>query len=332
MLEYIKQNSSKNNEFSNCLAKGKLSPMGKDGHSLQMKNSSTTSARLALMGSMIVFGSIGLFRRWIPLPSGMLSMLRGLIGAGFLLLIMLIFKKPIDRSAIRKNLITLLLSGAMIGFNWILLFEAYRFTTVATATLCYYMQPVFVLLAAPIFLKEKLTAKSVVCAVLALVGMVLVTGVATGTVPSKNDTVGILLGLAAAALYAGVILVCKKLTEIDAYNKTFIQLGTAGIVLIPYTLLAETCSVNQFSTTVVLLVLVVGLVHTGIAYTLYFGSMRPLPARTIAIFSYIDPIVALLLSALFLKEPMGIFEICGAALILGSTLFSELSFEKKSFS
>lgn len=286
-------------------------------------------ARLSLLCSMIIFGSIGLFRRWIPIPSGLLAMLRGLIGAVCLLLIMLILKKPIDRAAIRKNLLLLILSGGMIGFNWILLFESYRFTTVATATLCYYMAPVFVLLAAPLILKERISPKSLLCALLALVGMCLVTGIVAGSLPTKQDTIGILLGLSAACLYAGVILLSKKLTGIDAYNKTFVQLATAGIVLLPYTLLTESFTISQWTPTALLLVLTVGILHTGFAYTLYFGSMHPLPARTIALFSYIDPIVALLLSALFLKEPMGIAEICGATLILGSTLLSEISFSKQ---
>ena len=97
------------------------------------------SAQGKLVLSMLIFGTIGLFRRYIPLPSGLLAMARGLIGTLFLVLAMALRRQRPSGAAIRKNLPLLILSGAMIGFNWILLFEAYNHTTVALATLCYYM-------------------------------------------------------------------------------------------------------------------------------------------------------------------------------------------------
>lgn len=291
--------------------------------------STAAKSKISLITSMIIFGTIGIFRRYIPLPSGMLAMLRGFIGAFSLLVIMLIKRKRPDKNAIKINIIPLIASGIMIGFNWILLFEAYHFTSVANATLCYYMAPIFVIFASPIILKERLTIKSIICAAAAVIGMTLVSGIIENGYKFVNHLKGIILALGAAILYACVIIINKTLKKIDSYDKTLVQLTTAGTVLIPYALFIENKVNYELSFFLILLVILVGVVHTGFAYTLYFGSIKALKAKTIAIFSYIDPIVALILSTLILKEPMSISEICGAVLILGATFICELPLNEK---
>lgn len=278
-------------------------------------------ARLSLIISMTVFGTIGLFRRFIPLPSGMIAFFRGLIGTLFLLLVVIVSKRKSDGRAIKRNLPWLVLSGAFIGINWILLFEAYNYTSVATATLCYYMAPIFVIIASPFLLKEKLRLKQALCVAVALCGMVLVSGVLGG---GEVDVAGILCGLGAAVFYASVILLNKKISGISAYDKTIVQLASATAVILPYTLIAERGASVSVTPTVIILLLVVGAIHTGASYTLYFGSLGSLSAQTAAIFSYVDPVVAILLSAVVLREKIGVAEIIGAVLILGAAAVSEL--------
>ena len=236
-------------------------------------------------------------------------------------------KQSLSLCAIKKNLSVLLISGGFIGFNWILLFEAYRYTTVATATLSYYMAPVFVMLASPFFLKEKLTKKKLLCILAAFAGMTLVSGVFDGG--EGIGMKGILLGLGAAVLYASVMLLNQKLKEIEAYDKTIVQLFMAAVVLIPYVLLAESMEGVGVTPLVILMMAIVCIVHTGLSYALYFGSMTHLKAQSVAICSYIDPIVAVILSAVLLKEQMSILGWIGAALILGATCLSELSGRRK---
>lgn len=283
-------------------------------------------AKLELIASMFIFGTIGIFVRHIPLPSSMIALVRGFVGAFFVLLFVYLKKSKPDKAAIKKNFVMLALSGAFIGINWILLFESYNYTTVATATICYYMEPIFVILASPFLLKEKLTAKKAVCAAFALLGMVFVSGVLQTGIPASSEAKGILYGLGAACFYASVVLMNKKITEINAYDKTIMQLGMGAIVLSPYVMLTQDFGTATTSMTPSLwaLLLFVGLVHTGVAYALYFDSMKELKAQTLAIFSYIDPIVAIILSALLLKENMGIYGVIGAVLVLGSTFISEM--------
>ena len=283
-------------------------------------------AKLELIASMFIFGTIGIFVRHIPLPSSMIALVRGFVGAFFVLLFVYLKKSHIDKEAIRKNFRMLALSGAFIGINWILLFESYNYTTVATATICYYMEPIFVILASPFLLKEKLTAKKGICAAVALLGMVFVSGVLETGIPALSEAKGVLYGLGAACFYATVVLMNKKITDINAYDKTIMQLGMGAIVLTPYVMLTQNFGTASLSMTPALwvLLLFVGLVHTGVAYVLYFDALKDLKAQTVAIFSYIDPIVAILLSALLLKENMGIYGVIGAILVLGSTFISEL--------
>ena len=276
-------------------------------------------AKRDLIFSVSVFGTIGIFVRWIGLPSSVIALVRGAVGAAFLLLLARFRHAPIDRAALRSRWQLLLLSAAMMSFNWITLFEAYRYTTVATATLCYYMAPIFVTLISPILLKERLTARKLLCVFLALAGMVFVSGVPQSGLPGPSEAKGILLALCSAALYAGVILINKYLADVPAYDRTLLQLAGAAAVMIPYILLTEDLSAMSVTPLGAVLLLIVAVFHTGWCYALYFGSMTVLSAQTVALFSYID-----LLSALLLKEPLGWSGILGAALVLGSTLVSEL--------
>lgn len=288
-----------------------------------------TNAKASLILAMVIFGTIGIFRKYIPLPSGIVACARGILGVAFLLVFIKIKKIKMDREAIKKHLWILLISGGFIGLNWVLLFESYRYTSVAVATLCYYMAPIFVMMVSPFLLKEKLTVKKVLCVIVALIGMVFVSGVLDGGISDVSEMKGILFGLGAAALYATVIMMNQKLREVPTYDKTIMQLGAAAVVLIPYILFVEDLSAVVLTPLIVVMLVIVGVVHTGIAYALYFGSMNGLKAQTVALFSYIDPIVAIILSAMFLKEPMTIYSAIGAVLVLGATMISELPEKRK---
>jgi drug/metabolite transporter (DMT)-like permease len=232
--------------------------------------------------------------------------------------------QKLDWSAIRKNSLWLVLSGAFIGFNWIFLFESYRFTTVATSTLCYYMAPILVILASPFVLREKLTGRKLICVLIALVGMVCISGILQ-SIPTAGELKGIVYGLSAAVLYGSVMLLNQKIRDISAFDKTILQLGIAAAVLVPYCLLtvpADTLTLDMKSAA---LLMVVGVVHTGITYCMYFGSMAYVGGQSVAIISYIDPVVAVLASVLILREPMMLIEGIGALLILGAALGAEIS-------
>lgn len=286
-----------------------------------MSSSQKTSRNLLIL-SMVIFGTVGIFRRNIDAPSSFIALIRGAIGTTVLIAWRLMKKQPLGRTSVRKYFLLLLISGSAIGFNWILLFEAYCYTSVATATLCYYLAPILVILGASIFLKEHLSTKKIFCTAAALIGMVFVSGVLETGITGLSEMKGILFGLGAAVLYASVILMNKKMPDIPALDKTVFQLGFATLALLPYVLLTQQMEGSLPLPSVILLINL-GIVHTGFAYLLYFDSMGSLKAHTIALLSYIDPVLAILLSAILLREPMTLSSTIGAVLILGAAYISE---------
>ncbi len=278
---------------------------------------------------MFIYGTIGIFVKYIPLPSAVISMLRGMIGAPFLLLILCLKRSKISWSSIKENLWRLYLLGTMLGLNWIFLFESYNHTSVATSTLCYYLAPIFIVAVSPFVFKEKMTLKKVLCITVALVGMVFVSGMAENGVPKLSEMKGVLLGVGAAVLYAAVVINNKKLRNISAYDRTIAQLVISATVLLPYNLFCGNLQGISLSLKPLILLAIVGIVHTGLSYYLYFGAMDKLSSQTLAILSYIDPAVAIILSAGLLKESLGVFDVIGAVLILGAAFVSEYSPKKK---
>ena len=274
-----------------------------------------------LVTSLCIMGTIGLFRRYIPLSSGLLAFWRGLIGAVSLLVFILLRRRGAWQRIGGRKLAALAATGACLGINWMLFFEACSRTTIARATLCYYMQPTIVTLLSPLVFHERLTAKKAACAAVAVIGMALVSGVPGGA--QSGGAKGVLLGLGAAAFYSAVVILNKKIGGVNACRKTAVEMLSAGLVMLPYLLLTGGFGLGPVSAGALAMLLVVGVVHTGLAYLLYFGSMDGLRVQSIAILSYADPVSALLFSALFLREPLSAPGLLGAALIIGSAVYSE---------
>lgn len=282
------------------------------------------NARIRLIVAMTIFGTIGIFVKHIPLPSSIIALARGIIGIGFLLIFTKIKKIKISFSEIKNNFPILSLSGMLIGIHWIFLFEAYHHTTVAVATLCYYLAPVFIIIASPFVLKEKLSLKKIICVTVALIGMIFVSGIFKEGGTENLQIKGILFGVGAAIIYATVILLNKHLKNISSYGMTIMQIGIAAVILLPYTAVTQNFGNLSFDFLTIVLLLIVGILNTGITYSLYFSSIKELKAQTITIFSYIDPIVAIFLSTFLLKEKPDIYTVIGGILILGATFVSEL--------
>lgn len=272
--------------------------------------------------TMFSFGTIGLFVSNINLPSSFIACARAVIGSVFILLFMLVTRHKIDGDSVKENLKILIPSGIAMGFNWIFLFEAYKYTGVAIGTLCYYMAPVIMIIVSPFILKEKMTVLKGASSLVAVIGAVLISGVFSGTVKSVK---GILFGLAAAVLYASVVLMNKFIKGLSSVESTFIQMVSAAVVMLLYVALTEDVASLQFDTKSVVLTLVISIFHTGLLYMLYFSSVMKIPTQTTAVFSYIDPVTAIILSATLLHETITPIQIVGTVLILGATLFNEIA-------
>ncbi len=293
-----------------------------------MSNNNQNKSKTQLVLSMLVFGSVGIFVRYIDMPSSLISVVRGFLGFLILLLYALLSRKKISLADIKSNLFLLILSGAFIGLNWIFLFESYRYTSVAVSTLCYYTAPVFMIILSAVILKEKLSVKKIICVAVSLFGMVLVSGV-FGAGMNITQVKGVAFALCAGLIYAFIAVFNKKFKPISPNDRTLVQLFAACVVILPYSLLNKELNFAGISLHQIVLLIAVGVIHTGFAYLLFFDSVKNLPAQTTAVLSFIDPITAVILSALILKEKLNIFTVIGAVLIIGSSALSEISFKKK---
>ena len=284
-------------------------------------------ARMFLILSMITFGTLAPFVRNISVSSGELALYRAVLAALLIGGYLLITGQKLPLHSLGKDLWLLLFSGMAMGFNWILLFEAYKYTTVAISTLSYYFAPVIVTVVCPFLFKEKLTGKQIVCFIMATAGLTLVIGI-TNLGRGGNDAMGIAFGLGAAVLYATVILLNKFIKGVTGIHRTFLQFFAAILVLIPYVLYTSGIQLGNLHASGWICLLIVGFVHTGITYCLYFTSLKELTGQEAAILSYVDPLVAVIIGILVLKEPLSWQQFVGGIMILGFTLWNELSSAK----
>jgi len=280
--------------------------------------------KLQLLLTMMLFGTIGTLSRYIDMPSSIICLGRAFFGVIIILSVLAMRKEKLDREAVRRNFGWLILSSVCMCVNWICQFEAFKYTTIATSTLCYYMQPVFYILAAAVVLKERLSLKKITCVIVAFLGMICVSGVLqTGL--HLAELKGVIFAVSGGFFYAMVVLINKYMKEISAVNTTVMQLALVSVIMLPYSMLTGAWQSASITTAGVICLLILGFLHTGIGYIFYFDSVNKLPAQTVGILSYIDPVEAVLLSAFFLKEPVTVFTIIGAVMILGAAAVSELT-------
>ena len=285
-------------------------------------NKPNNKARLQLIISMAIFGTLAIFVRNISVSSGELSLYRAILAALLISGYLLVTKDKINFSAIKKELILLLFSGMAMGFNWILLFEAYKYTSVSAATLSYYFAPIIVTIVCPFLFHEKLTKKQIICFVMSTLGVFLITGVPDFQNMGR-DTIGILFGLSAAVFYATVILLNKFIKNVTGIHRTYLQFLAAIITLIPYVACTSGFHIGSLDSKGWINLLIVGLIHTGITYCLYFSSLKELPGQEAAILSYIDPLMAVVISVAILGENISLPQIIGGILILGFAIWNE---------
>ncbi|MEA4892734.1 MAG: DMT family transporter [Peptococcaceae bacterium] len=275
-----------------------------------------------LIFSMLIFGSMGLVIKKISFGSIQIAWFRGTIGCLFILAVCFLSGKGLDIRALRKNLPVLLISGCFIGANWIMLFNAYKYTDVSIATVCNYMAPVIVTFLSPLLFKERLSTLRVVCVFSAVAGLACLASAGGGLGPEGAK--GIAFGLAAAVLYAGMVVCNKFLREISGRDSCAMQLGMAALFLTPFFLAGGGVSFERAGITEVALLLCLGIIHAGVAFLLYFTAIPGLPGQSVAALSYVEPAAAILFSFLILGERLTAVQLAGCILVLGSTFVSEL--------
>lgn len=279
--------------------------------------------KLKIILAMLIWGTMGIFIKTIPLSSLEIAFYRSIIGALFIIILSISQKEKWNKEDLRKDLKILIPSGIALGAGWVLLFQGYKNTTVSIATLSYYIAPVFIVILSIIVLKEKITRKKILCIIVAIIGLLLVLDIKNLGNIGDNNLLGIIYSVLAAVFYAIVVILNKFIKKLSGSKVTIVQLLVSTIILMPFTILNSTRSLMSLDMLSLFLLLLVGIVHTGIAYLLYFSSVKEIEGQSIAILSYMDPIFALVIAGLFLGEKMTLIQLFGGILILGSAYVSE---------
>lgn len=278
--------------------------------------------KLKYISAVFIYGTIGMFIHYVNLSSEIVVLARGIIGSLFILLYLKISKQTLNKEAIKRNAKYLILSGVALGLNWVCLFASYQVSTVAVGSLCNYMAPIILIALSPMLYKEKISFKKLLCVVGAVVGIILVSGILE--VNSSVNPLGVVLGLCAAFGFVMIVIFNRKLNGVSVYDKVVVQLGTSALTVLPYALINNIGKPFVVDTRSLIIIVILGIFHTGFAYCLYFGSINEIPVQTMAILGYIEPVMSVLISAFLLSEPISLYGIIGAILILVSACMSEI--------
>lgn len=282
--------------------------------------------KLYFILSMIIFGAVGIFAKYIEMPSYKIAFSLSLIGALFSLAVFKFRKQKIAWMVIKKNVIPLFVASIALSGNWFFLFAAYKETTIANAALSYYFAPVLVIMLSPLILNERLSIKKGICIVISLVGLFLILKNSTQQM-AGNNLLGIGFGLIAAIFYATLTITNKFIRDLDGFTITFVQLSLSVLLFLPFMLFTSTLHFAITKDTLLLIILL-GVLHGGIGFYLFFAGMKMLKTQSIAILSYIDPLTSLLISILIVKEKMTLEQLVGAVLLLGSIWVAETQWRR----
>ena len=269
--------------------------------------------------SLLIFGANGIISSYIDLTSAEIVCMRTLVGGAALLLVLIASRTRVSGAALRREAPKLLAAGICLGVNWALLFEAYKLMSVSMATLTYYLAPVFVLLLSPVLLHEKQGARAYAGMAAAAAGLVLAVGVGDSGITAR----GLIMGLGSAVFYAALIIFNKKIDGVSGLPLTVVEIVIAACVMTPYVLLTGGRIGFPADAAGIAALLFLCLVNSALACFMYFTSMNRLPARAVALFGYVDPVSALIFSAIFLDERLSAVQIIGAALVFAGAAWGQ---------
>lgn len=282
---------------------------------------SQTGKTIQYLIAVIIYGTIGFFLHYVNASSEFVVMCRGLIGSFFILIIMLIRKESPDLKAIKMNLFLLIGSGVALGLNWVFLFSGYKYS-ISVSSLCNYTAPIMIVLISALFLKARINRKQLICIVSSFVGIILISGVLENQGTSDNHA--FVYGMLASFGFVMLVLFNRKLKNIKSLDRTIVQLFVSFLTVLPYVIINHSIPTSLDEKSIIL-ILILGIVHTGIAYIFYFGAIDTLDITKVAVLGYIEPVLSVLTGVIFFKEGLGIYGVIGAILILLSAIVSETS-------
>ncbi|WP_052599196.1 DMT family transporter [Aureispira sp. CCB-QB1] len=283
-----------------------------------------THAYLSIHIAVLLFGGAGLFGKLIDLPAGSIVLGRACLGALFVYFFSQLSNFYPSQSSVRvqqfrpqstQDFIVFCLLGIILAFHWVAFFEAIQNSSVAIGVLTFSTFPIFTTLLEPFLNHEPLKATNLLLAFIVFIGVALV-------LPdfdyNNRYTQGALWGIASGASFAVLTLLSKRMLKGYTSNcVSFYQNGIAAIFLMPFFAL----DIFEGTTQDWLYLLLLGIIFTAIAHTLFIHSMQALKARTASLIASLEPLYAILLAWLFLGESPSLYVYLGGSIILAVTLY-----------
>lgn len=281
--------------------------------------------RIKLVFVMIIWGSLGVFTRSIPLSALSLSFLRALIALPILFIVMKMKKANKVKCSLLKPYI---ISGVLLGFGWLTLFYGFKHTSISSAVIIYNMCPVYVIIAAPIVLKETISKIQIAVIFISFLGLFLIIG---HNLTEGYGYMGLILSAISGMLYATIVLINRSIkVRVDNQTATFVQIFTAMTVLLPFVLFeGNIFTVVRLDALAVIYTILLGILHTGMAYTMFFSIYEHMKSVEIVSFSFLEPLFGILFSVIFVGERLTLLQTFGGILILGSTYIGEIFKDRK---
>lgn len=281
--------------------------------------------RVKLVLVMIIWGSLGVFTRSIPLSALSLAFLRALIALPVLFVVMKMKKGDKVKLPLLKPY---LISGVLLGFGWLTLFYGFKHTSISSAVIIYNMCPVYVMIAAPLILKETISKIQIAVVFISLLGLFLIVG---HNLSEGYGYMGMALSAVSGMLYATIVLINRSIkVRVDNQTATFVQIFSAMIVLLPFVLTeGNILTVADLDAMAVIYTILLGVLHTGVAYTMFFSLYAHMKFVEIVSYSFLEPLFGILFSVIFVGETLTFAQIIGGILILGSNYIGEMLKDRK---
>lgn len=273
---------------------------------------------------LLLFGSNGVVASFIDLPSHYIVLWRSILGGLMLTGLFFLTGNRITCHRHKKDLLFVILSGAAMAADWLLLFEAYSRIGVSLGMIINYCGPVVVILFSAFIFKEKITVKTIFALGFALSGAILISWQGAN---SGIDKLGLILAALSAFAYAAMVIFNKLSKEIKGTENATIQLLSTMVIVTVYVTLKHGLHFVIPSKSI-FPVLWIGLLNTGLGCYFYFSSLSSLPAQTVAVFGYLEPLSAVFFSVLILQERMLLLQIIGSTLILIGTILLNIRTHK----
>ncbi len=276
-------------------------------------------AYLKYLAGLLLFGSNGVVASFIHLNSYEIVLLRSVLGAALLLVLFRLLGGRFTFRQHRRDALFIALSGVAMAADWLLLFEAYAQIGVSLGMLINYTGPALVIALSPVIFKERITWPKITALAAALLGAVFISGQAAGEGVSAW---GLLCAALSAVAYAVMVLTDKLAKDVTGMENAALQLFCTAVVVALFVGFRQGFAI-QIAPAEWLPVLWLGLANTGIGCCLYFSSIGALPAQSVAVCGYLEPLFAVVLSMLILHESMSPLQLAGACLIIGGAVFGE---------